>query len=93
MELLLFHRANPNVRDDAGDSPWHWAAQNGCQEMLEMLMPLLENPNATNNLGQTPAMVARAQGHLDVAGWLKGRALIADCMRKASVLALLDFCV
>ena len=36
----------------------YWAAKNGHMEIVKILAPLTDNPNAPNNWGETPSSVA-----------------------------------
>ena len=49
---------NPNAPNKDGDTPIHFAAQEGHTEIVKILAPLTDNPNAPNNNGETPSSVA-----------------------------------
>jgi ankyrin repeat protein len=71
--LLVERGADVNAvqRDDY--TPLHEAAQNGDQATAAYLLEHGANPRARLGGGQTPADVARAAGHADLADWLEGR--------------------
>ena len=50
---------NPNTPDQYGDTPIHKAAYGGYAEILKILVPLADNPNAQNNNGETPLSMAK----------------------------------
>jgi ankyrin repeat protein len=52
-ELLLAHGADVNATNNAGWTPLHLAAKNGCKDEIELLLANKAAINATNNGGQT----------------------------------------
>ena len=58
MQLLLRNGAKPDIADDEGNTPLHFAAMRGVQEVAKFLMNLGANPYARNNLDQVPYEVA-----------------------------------
>lgn len=59
--FLLGRGADPNVRDERGNAPLHFAAQLGFQEGAELLLAQKANVNITNNSGETPLIIAVQQ--------------------------------
>ena len=47
-------------------TPIHHAAQNGHTEMVKILAPLTENPNALDGFGLTPIHHAASYGHTEI---------------------------
>jgi len=72
VRMLLEHGAPVNARQHGGWAPIHSAAQNGDRPTVELLLQHGADPRASNDQGKTPAMVAREQGHDEVAGLLEG---------------------
>lgn len=66
VEVLLTNGADVNIRDDAGCTPLHYAAQIGNTEFVRMLLAKKANPNATNILGAAPLFQAVGFLHLDI---------------------------
>ena len=46
-------------QDKYGWTPIHGAARNGHTEIVKILAPLMDNPNAPNNVGDTPILMAK----------------------------------
>jgi len=69
--LLLEHRAPVNARQQGGWVPIHAAAQNGDRPMAELLLKYRADPKLANDQGKTSAMVAREQGHAEIATLLE----------------------
>ena len=40
-------------------TPIYWAARNGHTEIVKILAPLTDNPNAPNIVGTTPSLVTK----------------------------------
>jgi ankyrin repeat protein len=66
VELLLTLGANPDVRDDAGETPLHAAASNGNASIAALLLAHRADPNLTEKrFGWTPLHMAAAKGHIE----------------------------
>jgi len=57
---------NPNAPDIDGETPIHWAAENGHTEIVKILAPLTDNPNARDDCGTTPIHFAACNGHTEI---------------------------
>ena len=55
-----------NPPDNEGDTPIHYAAKNGYTEIVKILAPLTDSPNAPNNTGKTPIYWAALKGHEEI---------------------------
>ena len=55
---LLTHGADPDLRDDKGDSPLLLAAMLGQETMVRPLLAAHANPNLGNSNGETPLILA-----------------------------------
>ncbi len=73
VRLLLEHGAPVNARQHLGWTAIHAAAQNGDRAMVELLLQHGADPKAPNDEGKTPAMVAKAKGHAELAALLEGK--------------------
>mmetsp|Transcript_105890 Transcript_105890/g.274033 ORF Transcript_105890/g.274033 Transcript_105890/m.274033 type:complete len:128 (+) Transcript_105890:662-1045(+) len=74
IELLLKQGANPKAAvklGEWGQTALHFAARKGHREVAELLAPT-SNVKAKNHLGKTPSEMAKAEGHKDLAKWLRG---------------------
>ncbi len=60
--LLLHHGADPNIPTSNTSYPLHWAAQQGCFEMISLLIQAGANVNSINNTGATPLCFACGYG-------------------------------
>lgn len=58
VNLLLQHKANPNLKDKQGFSPLHFAVIKGHHEVATLLLKSGANPNAENRKGETPLSLA-----------------------------------
>jgi uncharacterized protein len=70
VKLLLFHRANPNLRQQHGWLPLHAAAQNGQLEIIRLLLHYRAKKNVTNDAGKTPYDIAVEAGKSEAAALL-----------------------
>ncbi|GFQ79656.1 uncharacterized protein TNCT_142781 [Trichonephila clavata] len=52
--LLEVIKANPNVRDQSGKTPLHYADKNNCLQARELLLGAGANPNVQDQSGKTP---------------------------------------
>jgi hypothetical protein len=66
VELLLKRGADPNVKDDNGQTPLHIAALWGHVDVVRVLLEHRADPNAKDNDGKTPLHYAAEKGHVDV---------------------------
>jgi len=57
-EILLRHRANPNIASASGDTPLHFAVLERKPEVVELLLSYGANPRVVNNIGDTPMSIA-----------------------------------
>ena len=48
----------PDAPDEDGNTPIYWAAFKGHTDIVKILAPLIDNPNAPNDHGVTPSKVA-----------------------------------
>mmetsp|Transcript_38752 Transcript_38752/g.52600 ORF Transcript_38752/g.52600 Transcript_38752/m.52600 type:complete len:143 (-) Transcript_38752:157-585(-) len=58
LQLLLKNGAKPDIADEEGNTPLHFAAIRGTKEVAKFLMNLGANPYARNNQGLVPYEVA-----------------------------------
>jgi cytohesin len=58
VQLLLRHGANPNTRDDDGQTLLHVSSRCGYRKPVEWLLKLGLDVNSHNNRGQTPLQIA-----------------------------------
>jgi uncharacterized protein len=67
VELLLKHKADPNVREQGGYTPLHAAAQNGDQETIHALLYGGADLTLQGEDGKVPLDLALEAGHTDAA--------------------------
>jgi hypothetical protein len=81
-KLLLRHGADPNAKNEGGDTPLHDAASEGHVGIVKLLLDHGADPTAKNKDGDTPLDLARRWGHRNVVsliekfhieGWLGRR--------------------
>ena len=79
--LIEIQGYGTNERYCLGDSPLAWAARNGHEEMVKMLLGREEvDPDEPNNYGQTPLFYAAEMGNEEVVKLLLGREEVnPDC--------------
>ena len=51
-------------------TPFYWAANFGHTEIVRILAPLADNPNAPAENGETPIYVAASKGHTEIVKYL-----------------------
>ena len=73
LELLLKAGLDPNLKDNAGNTPLHIAAWAGNKEVIELLLNNNANPNVATQVGLTPHIGAASQGHIEVVRLLLGK--------------------
>lgn len=54
LELLLKHHAKPDIADEEGNTPLHFAAQRGTKDLAKFLLDLGANPYMRNSQGFVP---------------------------------------
>lgn len=64
---ILQAGANPNVADTQGSTALHYAALLGAEGLVEQLLAAGADPALKDEDGASPADIANAEGHLDVA--------------------------
>ncbi len=69
-EMLISRGANPNARDDRGQSPLQRAAGNGHDDMVQLLLKHGADINARDAMGKTALHAAAAGGHPQLAQFL-----------------------
>ena len=71
VELLLKHKADPNVREQGGYTPLHAAAQNGDKDMIRALIYGGADFTIQSDDGKMPVDLALEAGHIGVAKLLQ----------------------
>ena len=59
------YSSNAKIKD-GGETPIYWAAWKGNTEIVKILAPLTDNPNAPNTAGETPIHNAACNGHAEI---------------------------
>ncbi len=54
VRLLLSHNADPNIENDHGQTPLHWAMRLKSTSLLRLLIKHCSNVNTQDNEGYTP---------------------------------------
>ena len=71
VELLLKHKADPNIREQGGYTPLHAAAQNGDEETIRALLHGGADLSLRSDDGRLPLDLAIEEGHTDAAKLLQ----------------------
>jgi ankyrin repeat protein len=71
VEMLIKHRADPNVQEQGGFTPLHAAAQNGDQAMIRALLYGGADLTMRSDDGKTPLDLALEAGHAEAAKLLQ----------------------
>lgn len=71
VELLLKHKADPNIREQGGYTPLHAAAQNGDEETIRALLYGGADLSLRSDDGRLPLDLAIEEGHPDAAKLLQ----------------------
>ena len=71
VRILLKHGARIDLRDKGQATVLHWAARKGQIVIVKALLDAGANPTARDDHGQTPMMVAMAEGNNDIALMLR----------------------
>jgi ankyrin repeat protein len=66
LRLFLENNADMQVHDIKGNTPLHFAAENGLLEVAQILLKRNAEVNSKNNHGSTPLLLASEFGHPDV---------------------------
>ena len=71
VEMLLKHRADPNIQEQGGYTPLHAAAQNGDSKMVRALLYGGADLTLKSDDGKTPLDLAIESGHSEAAKLLQ----------------------
>nr|XP_042894968.1 neurogenic locus notch homolog protein 3-like [Parasteatoda tepidariorum] len=66
INLLLSHKANPNLQDGEGETPLFAAAREGCLEAAIRLLESGADRRIKNYLDKLPIDIARERSHIDL---------------------------
>jgi|GEM_PF-2763549 len=64
-QLLLTHKANPNLRTESGKTPLHLAVSNDRLQVMKVLLQAKADPSLQSNGGWTPLMDAVFGGNVE----------------------------
>jgi ankyrin repeat protein len=67
MELLLAAGANPNAKNESGDTPLMMSIKFGRRDLVEALIAKGAKPDEKGSTGRTPLRLAASQGHVEIA--------------------------
>lgn len=71
VNLLLQHKANPNIADSSGTTPLFWAVKTGNKELVEILIKNGADTTLKDNMGFTPFEYALKANKQDIINLLK----------------------
>jgi hypothetical protein len=71
VDLFLSKGCNINERDEAGNTPLHYAAQYGKADLVVLLVEKGAELNAKNTFEDTPLKLAEDKGYITIIGYLK----------------------
>ncbi|MBF0623395.1 MAG: ankyrin repeat domain-containing protein [Magnetococcales bacterium] len=83
-KALMAAGADPELQDDHGDRPLHWAAREGRTGVVALLVEGGVVLDAPNRAGLTPKDLALQGGHAAAAARLRGAGLLLGATPKAS---------
>ena len=64
--MFLDCGADPNEKDECGQTPLHNAARDGRAEIVRALLEGGADPNAEDEDGETPLRIAAEEGHTEI---------------------------
>ena len=64
--MLLAHSASPNIRDNRNEAPLHLAAENGFNDMAEILLKSSSDVRVRDGKGKTPLLVAARGNYVTI---------------------------
>ena len=66
IKIIAHLTDNPNIPDEDGVTPIHWAACNGHTEIVKILVPLADHLNVLSSTGDTAIQRAAMQGYTEI---------------------------
>ncbi|TEB25316.1 ankyrin [Coprinellus micaceus] len=75
---------DPNVKDEIGWTPLHYASQRGFVVVVKCLLEFKADPNMKNNDGQTPLHHNDGETALQVAQW-RGKQDVVDMLTRRGI--------